>query len=273
MQIKALEHEFGLPLFIRNKRNVTLTQAGRLLLKDAQITLQHSERTAFLAKQLANGAAGSLRIGYVASALYSGILPRILRKMRRVMPNVLLDVDELHPSGQYPALMERKIDVSFGPTLTLSPPAELCQHKIASYPIKLALPTDHSLASMQCIPPEALIHESFIGYMGSHDASGTRLTQFLLGFEPNTHYRANNPQMGLGLVEAGLGVMLVADLMVPLDERYVVLRDIQGISAELDTTMSWRADEDEEVVLNVIKLAMNQDPACTQDVTDSTRAP
>jgi DNA-binding transcriptional LysR family regulator len=61
-QIKALEASVGTPLFVRDRRHVELTAAGRMLLPDAReiLTLAASAQ-----RRLA-GTTGALRIGYVS---------------------------------------------------------------------------------------------------------------------------------------------------------------------------------------------------------------
>src|SRR3954468_5070969 len=61
-QIKSLEASVGTPLFIRDRRHVELTAAGRMLLPDAREIL---ELSASAQRRLA-GATGALRIGYVS---------------------------------------------------------------------------------------------------------------------------------------------------------------------------------------------------------------
>ena len=61
-QIKSLEASVGTPLFVRDRRHVELTAAGRMLLPDAREIL---ELSASAERRLA-GATGALRIGYVS---------------------------------------------------------------------------------------------------------------------------------------------------------------------------------------------------------------
>jgi DNA-binding transcriptional LysR family regulator len=61
-QIKSLEASVGTPLFVRDRRHVELTAAGRMLLPDAREIL---ELSASARRRLA-GATGALRIGYVS---------------------------------------------------------------------------------------------------------------------------------------------------------------------------------------------------------------
>jgi DNA-binding transcriptional LysR family regulator len=61
-QIKALEASLGTPLFIRDRRHVELTAAGRMLLPDAREILELAAR----AQRRVAGATGPLRVGYVS---------------------------------------------------------------------------------------------------------------------------------------------------------------------------------------------------------------
>src|SRR4051812_26970509 len=61
-QIKSLEESVGTPLFVRDRRHVELTPAGRMLLPDAREILELSAR----AQRRLAGAKGPLRVGYVS---------------------------------------------------------------------------------------------------------------------------------------------------------------------------------------------------------------
>jgi DNA-binding transcriptional LysR family regulator len=61
-QIKALEASVGVTLFVRDRRHVELTSAGRLLLSDAREIIA----LAASAQRRLQGTAGPLRLGYVS---------------------------------------------------------------------------------------------------------------------------------------------------------------------------------------------------------------
>jgi DNA-binding transcriptional LysR family regulator len=61
-QIKSLETSLGTPLFVRDRRHVELTAAGRMLLPDAREILDLAAR----AQRNVAGATGPLRVGYVS---------------------------------------------------------------------------------------------------------------------------------------------------------------------------------------------------------------
>ena len=61
-QIKTLEARVGVPLFVRDRRHVELTSAGRLLLTDAREIIA----LAASAQRRLEGTSGPLRLGYVS---------------------------------------------------------------------------------------------------------------------------------------------------------------------------------------------------------------
>lgn len=61
-QIKSLEASLGTPLFVRDRRHVELTPAGRMLLPDAREILELAAR----AERRVAGTTGPLRVGYVS---------------------------------------------------------------------------------------------------------------------------------------------------------------------------------------------------------------
>src|SRR5439155_5625764 len=60
--IKSLEAQLGTPLFVRDRRHVELTPAGRMLLPDARELLELASRAQ---RRVACGT-GPLRVGYVS---------------------------------------------------------------------------------------------------------------------------------------------------------------------------------------------------------------
>ena len=64
-QIKALEEELGTKLFVRGKRRLQLTEAGRLLYRSAQRILDLTEKTRHDVMSLENGVSGTINIAIV----------------------------------------------------------------------------------------------------------------------------------------------------------------------------------------------------------------
>ena len=64
-QIKALEEELGTKLFVRGKRRLQLTEAGRMLYRNALRILDLAEKTRHDVMCLENGVSGTVNIAIV----------------------------------------------------------------------------------------------------------------------------------------------------------------------------------------------------------------
>lgn len=111
-QIRALEGELGVRLFDRNRNGVALTNAGKVLLTDVRGVFEGLDLAITRAQQAARGALGTLRIGYVGSAVYSG-LPAIVREFRARFPDVEISIRQMSPSDQVAALLEGRVELGF----------------------------------------------------------------------------------------------------------------------------------------------------------------
>ncbi|GAB3158065.1 LysR family transcriptional regulator [Amycolatopsis sp. NPDC004378] len=94
-QIRALEHDLGAPLFHRIRGNVSLTEAGEVLLPIARRILAETESARLAIRELAELDRGRVRLGAPPS-LCTGLLPAMLSAFRRRYPGIQL---ELHESG------------------------------------------------------------------------------------------------------------------------------------------------------------------------------
>src|SRR3954471_100233 len=66
-QIKALEQEIDAPLFVRHPRGVSLTDAGRSFLTDAEAVLAQVAQAVARARRTARGETGRIAVGFTTS--------------------------------------------------------------------------------------------------------------------------------------------------------------------------------------------------------------
>ncbi|MDQ3586476.1 MAG: LysR family transcriptional regulator, partial [Acidobacteriota bacterium] len=82
MQIRQLEHETGVSLFVRTPRRCVPTQAGEHLLERAQRILREHDAALAEMEELAGVAHGRLRLGNSSAMFGDGPLPRMLKQLR-----------------------------------------------------------------------------------------------------------------------------------------------------------------------------------------------
>ncbi|MGH2917805.1 MAG: LysR family transcriptional regulator, partial [Solirubrobacteraceae bacterium] len=108
--IRELERTLGADLLTRTRRSVRLTEAGRALLREAPHALEEVERACDMARRVARGEAGRLRLGFLPSANVQ-IVPALVRESRKVSPDLALRLHELFDDPQIEALGERRLDL------------------------------------------------------------------------------------------------------------------------------------------------------------------
>jgi DNA-binding transcriptional LysR family regulator len=112
-QIQEAERLLGVRLFLRTKRSVALTAAGQAYLDEAVSALDHLARGAERASMAERGELGRIVIGYVGSAVYTGVLQRAVRGFRERYPRVEIGISEIVMREAGPLLLEGRIDIAY----------------------------------------------------------------------------------------------------------------------------------------------------------------
>lgn len=207
--IQQLEASVGARLFTRNSKAVQLTEAGRAFVPKARAILEQAQQAARHARDVAEGLAGSLQVGFVGTMLYRG-LPALLRGFQAQHPKLRLTLKELSSSEQLVELSQERLDVGFVHT-TRVPPG-LSRILVASQPFVACLPAGHPLARRRTLAVSSLEGEPFACVSRAVSADyHERIVNLCLdaGFAPEIRYELRHWLSVVSLVSQGLGVALV----------------------------------------------------------------
>lgn len=209
LQIRQLEEELRIKLFNRTKRQVQLTEAGRMFVQEARVILAQAAHAANLASRVNQGEMGQLTIG-VAGPADAPIFVQILRAFAAKHPRVRIVLRNMSSLDQTQAISEGRLHAGFV-ALPIDD-AGLATETVMRQPIMIALPRDHPLARRQRVPLQALAGEPQIMFARSN---GPRFFDAVLaacreaGFSMNIAHEVDNLYTACALVAAGLGVCLV----------------------------------------------------------------
>jgi LysR family transcriptional regulator, low CO2-responsive transcriptional regulator len=113
MQIRQLEHEVGLPLFIRTPRRVVLTEAGERLLERAHLILREHDAALAELAELAGAEHGRLRIGSASGMVSADALPAILARLKRAHAHAEVSVTSGTSAELVGKILAGELEVAF----------------------------------------------------------------------------------------------------------------------------------------------------------------
>jgi DNA-binding transcriptional LysR family regulator len=239
-QIKDLEDELGVPLFLRTKRSVTLTDAGKTFLPRAIQILTQVDKACDEVRQVYLGNMGKIVIGFAGGTDFH--LFRFQNAFQETYPDVKVILRRLGTADQVAALHLEKIDVGF-----LYPPVESDELKLLSLPLQkivVALPENHPLSNGQRpLETKELAKESFIM---TPSIAGTSYRNVLFnlcykaGFFPNVTLEAYETETLLSYVSYGMGITLVPSSYIRYPMQGVVYKNLLDPSATIETAMAWK---------------------------------
>ncbi|EEM02165.1 LysR family transcriptional regulator [Bacillus pseudomycoides] len=141
-QIRALEHEIGMPLFDRIGKKISLTEAGRILLSHSKKVF-HEVEQAYAAIQDLNGLQqGKLTIGALLTTV-NYLLPPAILNFNALYPNIELSVLGLRTGEIREKLLQNELDI--GITFLPVQDKEIISIPLYQNELTLVVPTNHEL--------------------------------------------------------------------------------------------------------------------------------
>lgn len=110
-QIRQLEEEFGVQLFVRDRRRVALTDAGRLLLREARAVVTQTAHVSDCVRMAKIGQTGRVRVG-IGMSLGERVSQVVIEHTKR-FPAVEIECREICSTLQNEVLLGGDIDVGF----------------------------------------------------------------------------------------------------------------------------------------------------------------
>lgn len=206
--VKALENELGVSLLIRNKNGVRLTAEGEYLLPGMR-QIVAGERSVFeRSLELQNLNAGLIRIG-IFTSLSCQWLPPYLKRFRESYPNIGFELLQGDVTQISDWLRNGTVDVGF-----MTPPEsdEFYFRELLADRMNIVLPPEHPLAGGP-VKLEDLREETFVLLESGYSHITEKMFQDA-GMRPKQQYTVQDDYTVMSMVESGLGVSLLPELML-----------------------------------------------------------
>jgi len=260
-QIQQLETELGLKLFIRNKRSVYLTDAGRALLPEAQSLVAQTDRFRDAASLAAQGKAGVVRVG-IGMGLGEHVSTAI-SEHAKYFPSVEIEPHDIYSTRQNHALRERVIDVGF-----MRPPVDagLVSEPIIREHFEVLVSSKHpfvsrkSLCLVDVVNEPLLIHDrSFSTALYDTILELYRRAQIIPRITPISSFPYE--ETGAMLIASGKGIYLGVSsfpgtgttVCHPLFVDKIGVVRLNEPDAEMHVHVAWRARESSPATLAFVK--------------------
>jgi DNA-binding transcriptional LysR family regulator len=241
-QIAALERIVGVKLLDRpgGPRKVSLTEAGRLLLRHADAVMARLQAAHADLLSLAEGQSGPLRVGTYQS-VGTRILPTVLRRFSAEWPQIQVELTEASVDDDLVRAVERgELDVTFATLPHVDAPIETVE--LMRDPYVLVVPKGSPLAGKAALSLKEIGSQPLIGYRLCN--SMERVATFLRqkGADPHFVFRSDDNGTVQGVVAAGVGVALMPRLTVEASDPSVEVIDLAGRVPDRVIVMAWHRD-------------------------------
>jgi DNA-binding transcriptional LysR family regulator len=244
-QIQDLERELGFKLFDRLSRGVKLSTAGRLFLEEARRILQQVDEATLRAGRVASGQSGTLRVGFIESMSWHGVVPDSFRNFRERQPHAELEIRPLSSAGQMEAVHSSQLDAGFVFTIA-NLDRTLAKLDLSLVNLTLAVPKAHPLAKSKALRLRALISAPFIWFPRRESPlfyDQLMHACFRGGLKsPRIVQEGVNEATILSLVSCGLGVAFVSGATRWRCPESVTLVPVTDLKLPLPFALIWRKD-------------------------------
>lgn len=242
-QIAALERVVGLKLIERpgGPRAISLTEAGRILLRHAEAIEARVQAAKADMEALSAGEAGRLRVGTFQS-VGARVLPLLVRRFSEAHPQVEISLHESADEDELLELVERgELDVTFNTLPLRGGPFDTVE--LLRDPYVLVVPAGSPLAASTRVPSlKEIALQPLVAFSRCRamDMVESQLTSS--GRRPNVVFRSDNNGTVQGLVGAGIGVSVAPLLTVEEEDPSVVVVDLAGRIPPRVIGLAWHRD-------------------------------
>lgn len=219
--INALEKELSATLISRSRKGIALTSDGEEFLPFIANIFTAYRELMEKSKEMQGLGSGNIRIG-TFSSVSCHWLPRLIKDFKQIYPSVHFDLQQ----GEYTSIVQyiKEGSVDFG---FVNPEAAEELHTVPLKQGKMVavLPVDHPLATHPTVTLEDLSKEPFI-LLEEGELSEPLEIFKKNDLYPNIQFRVHDDYTIMSMVESGLGISILPQLILNKVSYQLVAKEI-----------------------------------------------
>ncbi len=243
-QIKLLEEELGMEIFVRNgKRIVAVTEPGRAIIEIAERILHETDNLKHVSEEFHAQDSGTLTIATThTQARYA--LPPVVKQFIKRYPRVRLNLHQGNPTQIAEQVLEGEADIAIA-TESLALYDELVTLPCYEWHHCVIKPPKHPLLKEKKLTLEKLAQFPIITYDFAFSGRGKINAAFEAeGLKPNVVLTAIDADVIKTYVELGLGIGIVAHMaFIPERDRHLRMMEAPGLFQPSTTRIAIRKNE------------------------------
>jgi DNA-binding transcriptional LysR family regulator len=257
-QIRRLEREIGVELFVRTKRSVALTPAGSAFLERVRIVLDDTADAVYAAQRASRGETGRIRLGFITVAAF-GVIPNATARFRTAYPDVEVLLEDVRSDEGLEMVRTGQLDLCLVHPPRIVDPA-LNIEPVWLEPLVAVLPPKHRLANRQRIALQHLKSEPWV--LWRREIASRMYDEVIgacaaVGFEPRVAQRGKRATTAVSLVASGVGVTLMPMTIARLGIGGTIYRHLRSPGASVPVAFAWRRDQTAPVLAHFMAVVRN----------------
>lgn len=223
--ITSLEKELAIKLLYRSRQGVRLTIEGERLFPSIQKTVSQYQSMQEIAKEIRGLDSGTIRIGTLSS-ISCHWLPQLIQAFQAIYPNVEFILHQGDNNSIPEWLRTSEIDFGFVNLDVLLNQKDARFIKEGEY--RAILPMNHPLANAPFVTLEDLAKDPFL--VIEEGSLSKPLEAFhQIGLAPTVRLRVHDDYSILSMVETGIGVSILPELVLKKTNYNVAIRPLKPV--------------------------------------------
>lgn len=255
-QIKQMEEILDTPLFLRDKKKVSLTPAGVYLKGEVEFILNHLELTQKQLKSIGEGNIGEVRIGFLGSAMQE-VIPKLLLQLKKSYSGIKTSLEELSNHAQVDAILKDKLDIGFVRLARVPRGIQIAEVHKDSFSV--VLPKNHNLNTGNFNNMGQLKAEDFVLFTQEYSPLYYDTVMSICeeaGFSPKVSHKSVHAQTIFKLVENNLGIAIVPTSLQYGFQMNVKFIELKKIPQKAVLSVIWKEDNRNPALQNCMDLVL-----------------